>query len=125
VSHPSLLIRLQLGREPEAGLPISFNRLFDILKLASQRYPKFGKRLQESQALSRWETAVGPAIAKHARAIRVQDQVLWVEVDHSIWKSELHYRRRQILEKLNSGEGEILKDLLLLDARVGGRKTEA
>jgi predicted nucleic acid-binding Zn ribbon protein len=99
---------------------MSFNRLIDILKLATARYPAFGKRLQEAEALSRWEAAVGPAIAKHARAIRVQDKVLWVEVDHSIWKSELHYRRRQILEKLNAqGQGAAIEDLLLLEARPG------
>ena len=77
--------------------------------------------MDEAQALSRWELAVGPHIAKHTRAIRVLDGVLWVEVDHPIWKSELHHRKRQILDILNRGvEGgtqPALNDLLLLDPR--------
>jgi predicted nucleic acid-binding Zn ribbon protein len=100
-----------------------FNRLSDILKFAKQRYPALDKRMKEAEALSRWEAAVGPAIAKHSSAIRVQDSVLWVEVDHPIWKSELHYRKRQILEILNknsesvSPKTEALTDILLLDRR--------
>jgi predicted nucleic acid-binding Zn ribbon protein len=64
-------------------------------------------------------------MARHTRTIRVQDAVLWVEVDHPIWKSELHHRKRQILDRLNaidetkpaSPPREIIKDLLLLDPR--------
>lgn len=98
---------------------MGFNRLFEILRLNEKRYPSLAKRLDEAEALGRWEKAVGPAIAKHSRAVRVQDEVLWVEVDHPLWKSELHHRKRQILEILNSKapEKEILKDILLLDPR--------
>jgi predicted nucleic acid-binding Zn ribbon protein len=80
---------------------MSFLKLTDILKQAQKRFPGLAKRLDEAQALGRWEVAVGPAIAKHSRALRVQDGMLWVEVDHPIWKSELHHRKRQILEILN------------------------
>src|SRR6267154_1845059 len=104
---------------------MAFDRLFDILKKTRERYPVLTKRIEEAGALSRWEKAVGPAIAKHARAIRVQDAELWIEVDHPIWKSELHHRKRQILDILNGATPgtpqipglpppkEILKDLLL------------
>lgn len=89
------------------------------------RYPALSKKLVESQALSRWEKAVGPIIAKHTRALRVEDSVLWVEVDHPIWKSELHHRKRQILELLNqvpeTGKAEVLKDLWLVEPRPGQR----
>ncbi len=81
---------------------MAFDRLFDILKLARLQYPLLTKRIEEAEALARWEKAVGPAIAKHSRAIRVQDAILWVEVDHPIWKSELHHRKRQILDILNN-----------------------
>jgi predicted nucleic acid-binding Zn ribbon protein len=100
---------------------VSFNRLGDILGKLRQRYPALSKRMKEAEALTRWEQAVGPAIAKHSRAVRVQDGVLWVEVDHPIWKSELHHRKRQILEILNRGATEALSDLLLVEPRRGGR----
>lgn len=110
---------------------MNWNSIRDILDKARRQYPALSKRLEEAQALSRWELAVGPAIARHSRAIRVQDGVLWVEVDHPIWKSELHHRKRQILEILNQGRGpspdrraleplspkEVLSDILFLDPR--------
>jgi predicted nucleic acid-binding Zn ribbon protein len=112
---------------------MGFDSLLDILKLARSKHPALGKRINEAEALVRWETAVGPVIAKHTRAIRVQDSILWVEVDHPIWKSELHHRKRQILELLNQGREEdskrgkkamsavatkdVVKDILFLDPR--------
>ncbi len=98
-----------------------FNRLDDILNATRKRFPALGKRLDEAEALSRWDQAVGPLIAKHARAIRVQDSVLWVEVDHPIWKNELHLRKRQILELLNAGKTDLIGDVLFLDARTPTR----
>jgi predicted nucleic acid-binding Zn ribbon protein len=96
---------------------MSFDKLVDILKKLQAQNPALSKRVEEASALSRWETAVGPQIAKHTRAIRIQDSVLWIEVDHPIWKTELHYRKRQILTALNSPGQATLKDLLLLDGR--------
>lgn len=108
---------------------MAFDRLFDILKLSRSRYPVLTQRIEEAEALARWEKAVGPAIAKHARAIRVQERVLWVEVDHPIWKSELHHRKRQILDILNGAAPgtpakpglpspkQTLVDLLFFDPR--------
>lgn len=104
---------------------MAFDRLLDILKKAQGRYPALSKRIHEANALCRWEQAVGPAISKHTRAIRVQDSVLWVEVDHPIWKSELHYRKRQILVILNQVESQpTLKDILFLEPRKGQSPTE-
>lgn len=80
---------------------MALDRLLDIIRKSKSKYPALTQRLTEAEALGRWEKAVGPMIAKHARALRVREAVLWVEVDHPIWKSELHYRKRQILDILN------------------------
>lgn len=102
---------------------MSLRSLTDILDQLRARFPALGARIQEASALSRWEEAVGGAIARHSRALRIQDGVLWIEVDHPAWKSELHHRRRQILEKLNgllagpSAGAEQLKDLHLVEPR--------
>jgi hypothetical protein len=77
------------------------NSLFDIIQKVRERNPGFSKRYAEAEALGRWPLAVGEVISKHAQAIRVQDGVLWVEVDHPIWRAELHYRKTQILDILN------------------------
>jgi predicted nucleic acid-binding Zn ribbon protein len=96
---------------------VSFFKLADILNKLRGQNPALSKRMEEADALSHWEEAVGAQIAKHARAIRVQDEVLWIEVDHPIWKTELHYRKRQILDQLNKGRKTVVQDLLLLDGR--------
>lgn len=89
----------------------------DILQKLRERYPALNSRIEEAEALSRWANAVGPAIAKHSRATLVRDKVLWIEVTHPIWRSELHYRKRQILENLNRGAKEVIVDLFLIDPR--------
>jgi len=98
---------------------MDFRSLKDLL--LSRALPDgFKSRLKEAEAVSRWETAVGPTIAKYAQAIRVDAGVLYIEVGHPIWRSELHHRRRQILEILNAGapdEQAILKDLYFLDPK--------
>lgn len=105
---------------------MAFLKLMEILGHARKQYPSLAKRLDEAEALGRWEKAVGPIIAKHSRAIRVQDEVLWVEVEHPIWKSELHHRKRQILDILNQPEEKpskskntkpVLKDILFLEPK--------
>ena len=106
---------------------MSFESLDHILRAIRNRYPALSKKMTEAEALARWETAVGPQIARHARAVRVQDGVLWVEVDHPIWKSELHHRKRQILDRLNGTQAAVptggtaknatLTDLLLVEPR--------
>jgi predicted nucleic acid-binding Zn ribbon protein len=101
------------------------NSLFEIIQKARQKYPALSTRMAEAEALGRWEIAVGELIAKHSRAVRVQDSVLWVEVEHPIWRSELHYRKQQILDILNgkspcskkglSPPKEILKDIFYIE----------
>lgn len=83
--------------------------------------------MAEAEALGRWDIAVGTLIAKHARAVRVHESILWVEVENPIWRAELHYRKQQILDILNgitpcarpslSAPKEILKDICYLDPK--------
>jgi len=99
---------------------MAFFQLTEILSVVQNKYPALRKRLREAEALGRWEVAVGPIIAKHSRAIRIQEEVLWVEVDHPVWKTELHHRKRQILDLLNGKiqkDDPPLNDILFLDPR--------
>ncbi len=101
---------------------MGLDSLVEVLKKIKSKHASFSKRLDEAEALSHWEQVVGPLISKHTRTVRVEKGVLWVEVDHSIWKTELHHRKHQILERLNAQvektkPKEILADLLFLDKR--------
>jgi predicted nucleic acid-binding Zn ribbon protein len=73
----------------------------DVLQRLCRRYPVLSQRIDEGSALLRWEKAVGPAVARHAKVKWVKDSVLFVEVEHPIWRSELHHRKQQIIDILN------------------------
>lgn len=100
---------------------MGFERIADILDRVRRTHSGFGKRLSEAEALARWEAAVGAQISKHARAVKVHQGELWVEVDHPIWRSELHHRKKQILEILNqkseSTSEAVIQDIVFLDPR--------
>jgi predicted nucleic acid-binding Zn ribbon protein len=101
---------------------MGFERVSDVLRKIQEKNGKLATRIREATAFQRWESAVGPLIAKHSRALRVENGVLVVEVDHSAWKSELHYRKRQILDLLNAGQSGkmvIIQDIWFLERKIG------
>ena len=57
-------------------------------------------------ALARWDEVVGERIARVARPTGVARGVLFVEVRSSAWMNELTLMRRDILARLNAGQGE-------------------
>lgn len=61
--------------------------------------------VEAQEALARWDEVVGPAIARVAHPTGVSRGVLFVEVRSSVWMSELNLMRRDILARLNAGEG--------------------
>ncbi|MBI3534337.1 MAG: DUF721 domain-containing protein [Deltaproteobacteria bacterium] len=96
---------------------MSFDSLKNILTQIKAKYPSFKKRVEESEAVLKWEQIVGPQIAKHSKARNVSRNILFVEVDHSIWKSELHHRKHQILTLLNENTPNNIKDIMFVDKR--------
>lgn len=51
--------------------------------------------------MAAWPEAVGPQIAKHARALWVRDgKHLVVEVDHPVWQTQLRHLEQKLLERL-------------------------
>ncbi len=100
---------------------MGFDSIKDILAKIQARNPALKTRLEEAIAVEAWGKTVGPQIAMHARALKVDAGVLWVEVDHSVWRTELHHRKRQILEKLNQAVGgtgkTVLTDLFLIEPK--------
>jgi len=94
-----------------------FRSLNDILQDAQKKYPPFQQKIQEAKILAQWEKGVGPLIAKHTQVIGVRNAILWVTVKHAIWKSELLYRKDQILEILNFNQEQVLlKDIWFIDS---------
>jgi predicted nucleic acid-binding Zn ribbon protein len=92
---------------------MAFNGLGEILDLLKKRFPELDKRLEESEAIKKWDFIVGPVIAKHSRAARINQGVLIVEVDHPVWRSELHFRKKEIIHQLNTRLESELKSPIL------------
>ncbi|MEZ5215230.1 MAG: DUF721 domain-containing protein [Ilumatobacteraceae bacterium] len=56
----------------------------------------------------RWADAVGPAVAAHARPVKLDERVLVVEVDDPTWATQLRYLQHDILAKVQDiGSGPI------------------
>ncbi len=52
------------------------------------------------QFVLRWDEIVGSAIAKHARPDCLRGSTLYVQVESSVWATELSFQKQLILERL-------------------------
>ncbi len=53
------------------------------------------------KVFSCWGEIAGPIVANHSRPVRLNGDVLYVEVDDPIWLSQLRYMKRDILQKID------------------------
>jgi predicted nucleic acid-binding Zn ribbon protein len=63
------------------------------------------KKLSEQRAVVEWSDIVGRRVAEHARALRVDNGRLFVEVDSPVWSQELTLMKRNILRQINDRIG--------------------
>lgn len=108
---------------------MGFENLSDILLRFRNGKGQLSRCMAEADAMALWNQAVGPLIAKHTRPLRVKDGSLWVEVDHPIWRTELHHRKSQILDQLNSKQapsekGRLIEDIFFVDIRTEPRRPQ-
>lgn len=76
------------------------------------------RRLSETEILKVWNHLLDPNIVAHAHPTGLRKGTLFVTVDSSVWLDEIvRYRRREILERLQSSFG---RDLIAkISFRVG------
>ena len=70
---------------------------------------------------ARWEEAVGPQIAAHARPASLVDGCLVVEVDHPTWATQLRFLETDLLSRLRDVAGADEVHRIELRVRVAGR----
>ena len=74
------------------------------------------QKMAECRARMVWEEAVGPALAQHARPLRVRRGFLEVAVPSAVWRTQLSFMQREIVERINALLGrEVVKELRLLN----------
>ena len=67
------------------------------------------QRRAEAEVVKVWNSLIDPNIVAHAQPAGVRKGTLFVNVDSSVWLSEIvRYRRREILERLQHSFGREL-----------------
>ena len=75
------------------------------------------------RAVTEWPAAVGPQVARRARAVSFQDGTLRIEVEGSAWRYELELLKRDLLRQLGQRLGSpLVRDLEFVPARGGIRR---
>jgi predicted nucleic acid-binding Zn ribbon protein len=75
------------------------------------------------RAVEQWAEAVGPRIARRARALDYRDGTLLVEVEGSSWLHELGFLKRDLCRQLNRRlGGEAVREIRFVMAPGGNRR---
>ncbi|MCX6354034.1 MAG: DUF721 domain-containing protein [Candidatus Aureabacteria bacterium] len=65
------------------------------------------RRVREAKISQEWARIVGAKIAQHSKPVTVKGRVLFVNVDSSVWLSELRqFFKEKMLEQLHRELGE-------------------
>ena len=74
--------------------------LSDALKMLVQSLG-IEKQIEQSKIFDVWNEVVGQQVAKVAQPERLQNGVLIVNVNNAPWRTELTFRKKEILEKIH------------------------
>jgi predicted nucleic acid-binding Zn ribbon protein len=67
---------------------------------------RLDRRQSEAQIIRLWQHTLDPAITAHAQPDSLRNGTLFVNVDSSVWLSEIvRYRRKEILDRLQTAFG--------------------
>ena len=70
------------------------------------------KKVKEYQVIVEWPEIVGKKISKASKAEKVVDEILFIKVKNSAWRTELLFMKNQILKKIDEKVGVgIIKDI--------------
>lgn len=94
-------------------------RRLDALLGETLRRSPLRRGLREQEVLQEWSKIVGPGVADHSRAIALQDGVLLVQVESSVWAQELSLLKPRIQQALNERLGaDAVKDVRFRSGRL-------
>ena len=69
-------------------------------------------KIKQYDVLDVWESVVGAQIAQVASIDKIERNVLIVKVTAAPWRTELTFRKKEILEKIHSAMGsDAIKDI--------------
>lgn len=75
---------------------------------------RWGNKLDEVRLVESWEKVVGGIIGKHTTNMVVKNKVLYVKLDSSVLRSELHMAKSKVIASLNKEVGKVvIEDIVL------------
>jgi len=70
---------------------------------------RLDQRQAEAEIIKVWNSLIDPNIVAHAQPVGIRNGTLFVNVDSSVWLSEIvRYRRKEILDRLQHSFGRNL-----------------
>jgi predicted nucleic acid-binding Zn ribbon protein len=76
---------------------------------------RLDKKIDTSSLTVNWKQIAGEMIAKHTTRLFIKDHTLFLQVDSSALKNELHYLKGSLIKNINQHLGkELVKELILL-----------
>ena len=101
----------------EKARQVSEKSLQDVLPALLGRL-KLDQRLSDAEIIKVWNQVLDPNISTHAQPVNLKNGTLFVQVDNSVWLSEIvHFRREEILTRLQQCFGK--KKIVKIAYRIG------
>ena len=73
------------------------------------------KGMQKIKAEETWNKMMGPGVANHTSAVKLQNKTLIIQLTSSVLREELSYGKEKIIKMLNEEIGdEVISKLLLV-----------
>ena len=92
----------------EAAQATRARRIADVLPQVTKNL-RMDQRRADVEIVKVWNSMIDPNIVTHAQPAGVRNGTLFVNVDSSVWLSEIvRYRRREILDRLQYSFGREL-----------------
>lgn len=85
----------------------------DVLNDYLDNYPH-KRKLRQGMARKNWREVVGDIIADKTMSLKFEGDRLFVKMESSVWRHEVHAQRYRIKTKLNKMVGdEIVSDIIV------------
>ena len=84
--------------------------MISMREIVQKLYQQFAIRngFKKAWIEKHWLELVGLEAGKHSRPHRVEHEVLFVNVDSSVWNQELFMTRRNLIQKINGNFSQVI-----------------
>lgn len=73
---------------------------------------KIDKKLEQQKIIEQWSAIVGEKIGKISAAEKIIDDILYIRLNNSSWRTEILFQKDQILKQINTRvSNNIIKDI--------------